>query len=150
MGERAQAGPLIYTVLETKWVPQLGEGVSSRVPKSRFMLMRMSIVNSGSSECTAPTLTLIDDTGERHQELSDGEGVNQWVGFVRRVKPADGITGFALFDVPLRHYKLEVADESEEKKAIIDIPLSFSDNDIALPPMPGASDNTQPIPLAPK
>jgi hypothetical protein len=147
MGERAQAGPLIYTVFETKWMPQLGEGLSSRVPKSRFMLIRMSIVNSGSNECTAPTFTVIDDNGERYQEVSDGEGVSQWLGFVRRVKPADTLTGFALFDVPLRHYKLEVADDSEEKKAIVDIPLSFSDNEIPLPSLPAPAAAP---PLAPK
>jgi hypothetical protein len=149
MGERAQAGPLIYTVFETKWAPQLGEGMSPRVPKNRFMMMRLSIVNSGSNDTTAPTLTLIDDNGQRYQELSDGEGVTQWVGFVRRVRPADTLTGNAVFDVPLRHYKLEVADESEEKKAIIDIPLSLTETDMPMPAIPGQQD-TAPPPRAPK
>ena len=50
MGERAQAGLLIYTVFENRWMPQLGEGTTARIPANRFFLLRLSMVNSGSSE----------------------------------------------------------------------------------------------------
>src|SRR5437773_4014148 len=124
MGDRAQAGALIYTVFDTKWMPQLGASPTERIPTNRFLLVRLSVVNSGSAESGVPTLTLIDDNGQRFPELGNGEGVPQWVGFVRRLKPADTLTGNIVFDVPLKHYKLEVVDETEEKKALVDIPLA--------------------------
>jgi hypothetical protein len=148
MGERAQAGPLIYTVFENRWMPQLGAGVASRVPSNRFFLLRLSIVNSGSGDTMAPALTLVDDSGQRYQELSDGEGVPQWIGSIRRIKPADTLTGNIVFDVPARHYKLEVTDEVQEKKAIVDIPLSFSDEQAPLP-IPNAP-APESAPLTPK
>jgi hypothetical protein len=148
MGERAQAGPLIYTVFENRWMPQLGSGAAPRVPSSRFFLLRLSIVNSGSGDAMAPAMTLVDDGGERYQELSDGEGVPQWIGSIRRVKPADTLTGNIVFDVPARHYKLEVTDETQEKKAIVDIPLSFNEEQVPMP-VPNAP-APQSVPLTPK
>jgi hypothetical protein len=150
MGERAQAGPIIYTVFESRWMPQLGSDATARIPKNRFFLLRVSMVNSGSNETVVPALTLIDDNGERHAELSEGEGVPQWIGYLRRIKPADTLTGNIVFDVPPRHYKVEVTDEMEEKKAIIDIPLSFNSDDVTLP-TPGAPDsNPLATPISPK
>jgi hypothetical protein len=149
MGERAQAGPVIYTVFESKWAPQLGAGSTARIPKNRFCLLRLSMVNSGSNDAVAPTMNLIDDNGQRYPELSDGEEVPQWAGFVRRIKPADTLTGNVIFDVPARHYKLEVTDEMEERKAIIDIPLSFTSDQ--LPINPTVQDSMpQQAPLTPK
>src|SRR5512132_428352 len=63
MGERAQAGQLIFTVFENRWMPQLGSGATARIPANRFLLLRLSIVNSGSKDAIAPPLTLIDDNG---------------------------------------------------------------------------------------
>ena len=149
MGDRAQAGPLIYTVFETRWTPQLKGDSAERVPANRFLMVRLTVVNSGSVESSVPTLTLVDDNGQRFSELANGEGVPQWIGFVRRLKPADTITGNALFDVALKHYKLEVADESEEKKALVDIPLSFGSESVAVPGMPVPQAPTAP-PVSPK
>jgi len=132
MGERAQAGPIIYTVFETRWLPQLGPEVSARVPKNRFFLLRVSMVNSGSADALAPALNLIDDNGQRYPEMSDGEGVPQWVGYVRRIKPADTLTGNVVFDVPAQHYKVEVTDEMEDKKATVDLPLNFNQDQVPL------------------
>jgi Domain of unknown function (DUF4352) len=152
MGERAQAGQLIYTVFENRWMPQLGSGTTARIPANRFFLLRLSIVNSGSNEAIAPALTLIDDNGQRYPELSDGEGVPQWTGYLRRLKSADTLTGNIVFDVAARHYKLEVTDETDEKKALIDIPLSFNTEQVPFPPGDGGPQGALPIPVpvAPK
>ena len=151
MGERAQAGQLIYTVFEDRWLPQIGTDATARIPNNRFFLLRLSIVNSGSNEAVAPPLTLIDDSGQRYPELSEGDGVPQWIGYLRRVKPADTLTGNIVFDVATRHYKLEVGDETDEKKALIDIPLSFTSDQ---PSVPGAPDGRPalpvPMPVSPK
>jgi hypothetical protein len=125
MGDRIELGHIIYTVFETQWLTHVGEGPNERVPQYRFFLIRMSAVNSGASEVIVPNVTIEDDTGKTYTELSSGDGIPQWIGFLRQVKPADSAQGNLLFDAPPRHYKLRVTDESGERAAMVDIPLSF-------------------------
>ena len=144
MGDRAQAGPLVYTVFDSKWAPQFRGrpfGTDPGQPLPDFAPQRREW---SSAEVTVPTLTLVDDNGQRYTEVANGDALPQWVGFLRRLKPADTLTGNVLFDVPLKHYKLEVTDEPEERKALVDIPLTFGEA-LAVPgmPMPG-SDNPAP------
>jgi hypothetical protein len=47
-----------------------------------------------------------------------------------------------VFDVPPAHYKLRVADESEERLALVDIPLQFQIEG------PGIGDPAAPLPPA--
>jgi hypothetical protein len=125
MGEKVTSGQIIYTVYETQWLPQLGEGPAARVPQHRFFLVRMTAVNSGSAEVIAPNLTVEDDKGDTYAELQNGDGVPQWIGYLRTVKPAESAQGNLVFDAPPAHYKLRVTDENEENPAYVDIPLSF-------------------------
>jgi len=59
--------------------------------------------------------------------------VPQWIGFVRKVKPADSISGNVVFDAEPKHYRLRVTDENGEKAALVDIPLNFNAD---APPVP--------------
>jgi hypothetical protein len=126
MGDRVTLGHIVYTVYETQWLTQLGEAPEARIPQHRYFLVRMSAVNGGASEITVPNLTLEDDNGNSFPELSDGAGVPQYIGYLRRVKPAESAQGHAVFDVPPRHYKLRIRDEDSERAGLIDIPLSFT------------------------
>ena len=126
MGTRVEAGHLIYTVFETEWLPQIGAGDTARVPKNRFFLVRLSAINSGSEELDVPNVTLVDDRGGTVEELSDGTDVPQWIGIVRRVKPADSLAGNVVFDAEPKHYRLRVRDENNEQSLLIDIPLNFN------------------------
>jgi hypothetical protein len=126
MGERVTAGSLVYNVFEDQWKAQLGQGADARVPKDRFFLIRLSVVNGGSTEVMVPTLTLLDDAGQTYAELSNGDQVPDWTGYLRRVKPAETLQGNVVFDVPPRHYRLRVADETSQKLHDIDIPLNFA------------------------
>jgi hypothetical protein len=145
MGSRVEAGHLIYTVLETQWLPQIGAGDSARVPKNRFFLIRISTVNSGSEDLDVPSATLVDDRGQTVDELQDGDQVPQWLGFVRKVKPADSISGNIVFDAEPKHYRLRVTDENGEKPALVDIPLNFNADTppVALPS--GSPDLSSPV-----
>ncbi len=125
MGERVELGHIIYTVFETQWMTHMGEGPLARVPQNRFFLVRMSAVNSGGGDVMIPNLTIQDDNGNAFTEMSNGDGVPQWMGFLRSVKPADTAQGNIVFDAPPRHYKLRITDESGERAALVDIPLSF-------------------------
>jgi len=126
MGERVTAGSLVYNVFEDQWKAQLGQGTDARVPKDRFFLIRLSVVNGGSTELMVPTLTLLDDAGQTYAELSNGDQVPDWTGYLRRVKPAETLQGNVVFDVPPKHYRLRVTDETSQKNHDIDIPLTFA------------------------
>lgn len=126
LGSRVETGHLIYTVFETQWLPQIGAGDTARVPKNRFFLVRLSAVNSGSEDLMVPNLTLEDDQGHSLEELSDGDQVPQWLGYIRKVRPADSISGNIVFDAEPRHYRLRLTDENGEKPAIVDLPLNFN------------------------
>jgi hypothetical protein len=126
MGERVAAGGLVYNVFDTQWHAQLGEGADARVPKDRFFLVRLSVVNGGSTEVLIPTMTLVDDSGQTYTEQSNGDQATNWIGFLRKVKPADTLQGNVLFDVPPKHYRLRVSDENLQRTEEVDIPLNFS------------------------
>jgi hypothetical protein len=127
IGERAQVGPLIYNAMDTQWNTSLGHGDTPRVPKNgRFFIVYLSIVNGGgTADQNVPTFNLVDDQGGSHPELDSGEGVPNWVGVERKIRPAQSIQGNVVFDVEPKHYRLKVTMEGEEKYAWIDLPLDF-------------------------
>lgn len=133
MGERVEVGRLIYTAVETEWLTQVGEPPQVKVPKDRFYLIRVSIANSGANDQVSPALSLLDDNDNSHPELTDAQGVSNWIGAIRTIRPAEAAQGFAVFDVPPRHYRLRVADEDDQQAALIDIPLSFG-SELPMPP----------------
>jgi hypothetical protein len=139
LGEKVVVGRLVYSAFDTQWLNELGEGTDARVPQQRFFLVRIAITNSGSAAVTAPNLSVVDDNGTSYEELSDGEGVPQWIGFLRQIDQSDTSRGNLLFDVPPRHYKLRVSDEEGRNTALIDLPLDFTGNqlpDLGIP-VPG-------------
>jgi hypothetical protein len=125
LGEKVLLGHLSYTVFDTQWLTQIGEGPTARVPQNRFFLIRFSASNGGSSDAAVPNMTIRDDKGKEYEELADGSGVPVWAGYLRMAKPADTVSGNAVFDAPPGHYKLKISDENGTKFALIDIPLSY-------------------------
>jgi hypothetical protein len=138
LGEKVQLGRLSYTAFETQWLTHLGEGPAPRVPENRFFLVRMAVTNSGSQDVSVPPLVIQNDKGKTYDELSNGEGVPQWIGYLRTVKPANTLQGNVVFDAPAGHYKLKLADESNSVFGLVDIPLSFG---AETPELPGAEKN---------
>src|ERR1022692_2847352 len=133
MGERVTVGSLVYNVFEDQWKAQLGQGSGTRVPKDRFFLIRLSVVNGGSTDLMVPALTLVDDAGQTYQELPDGDQVPEWTGYLRRGEPAEKLRGNVVFDVPPKHYRLGVTDETSQKSRDIDIPLPFASDTPDMP-----------------
>jgi len=136
LGDRVELGHIIYMVFERQWLTQIGEGVSARIPQNRFFLVRMSATNSGGSELILPNVVLVDDHGNTYDELSNGDGVSGWIGYLRQVKPAEAAQGNLLFDCPPQHYRLRITDEERDRTALIDLPLSF-DTETPEIPIPG-------------
>ncbi len=140
MGERVPAGSLTYNVFEDQWKTQLGEGQQARIPKDRFFLVRLSVVNGGSTEAMVPLVSLVDDAGQTYPELSNGDAVPSWTGYLRRIRPAETLEGNIVFDVPPKHYRPRVSDENSQKSRDIDIPLAFTSE---TPDMPTPAAPTQ-------
>lgn len=136
MGERMQVGPLIYNILETKWVAQMGDMLHQRVPKQRFLLIKVSVTNSGGKETSVPFLTLENSKGESFPEEQSGEGVDNWLGFLRNIQPAQTEEGWILFDVLPNSYSLRVAAETpdgDEQTLLISIPFNIDSLTDGLP-----------------
>jgi hypothetical protein len=125
MGDRIELGHLVYTIYETRWLPQIGEGPSARIPQNRFFLVRMNVGNTSTNELLVPNLTIEDDKGNTYPDLSNGDGVPQWLGYLHPVTVAQAAAGNAVFDAPPAHYKLHITDETSQIAALVDIPLSF-------------------------
>jgi hypothetical protein len=135
MGDKVAVGHITYTALETQWLAQIPQEPTPRVPQDRFFLIRITAVNGTGGEVIIPNLTIQDDQGKTYEELSNGDGVPQWAGYLRQIKPADSVQGYVVFDAPPAHYKLRVSDEGGDRFALIDIPLSFGteSTDVPLP-----------------
>ncbi len=125
MGDTVQLGKLVYNVYESRWLTHLGEGTAARIPRDRFFLVRMSISNAGSEEILVPAVTATDESGHTCRELENGESVPEWLGLLRPVRPGESLQGIVVFDCAPRNYKLRLADESEQRTALVDIPLTF-------------------------
>ena len=133
MGDKATVGHLVFTVFETVWMPQFGHGPTARVPGHRFLVIRLSAFNGGGEEVMLPGFTLANDKGETFFELTNGEQAPNWMGYLRRLRPNESAQGNVLFDVSPGRYKLKVTDETEQRTAFIDLPLSFSGEAAAVP-----------------
>ena len=133
MGDRVELGHLVYTVFETRWASQLGDGPTARVPQHRFFLVRMNVGNTANGRAIVPNMTLEDDHGNSYTEIRDGESVPDWLGFLRPVTTLEAAAGNALFDAPPAHYRLRITDEDSQRAALVDIPLSFREEAPDLP-----------------
>jgi hypothetical protein len=139
LGERVELGHVIYTVFDTQWLTQIGEGVAAKVPQNRYFLVRLSAANSSNAPIMIPPMTLEDDQGKTYNELSDAQGAPQWIGLLREVKTAEAAQGNIAFDVAPKHYKLRLMDEESKNAVLVDIPLSMA-TDLPVSPLPGADE----------
>ena len=125
-GDKAVMGPLVYSITDTETAQLLGDDPKNqRNAQERFYMIRLSITNSSSDDQSIPTMTLVDDTGHNYTELSDGTGVANWLGVVRKVKPTETAQGVVVFDAPAKHYRLRLNDPLDEREIAIDVPLNF-------------------------
>jgi len=136
MGDKVRVGRLTYTVFETQWLAKLGVGPTPRIPEHRFLLIRASIASGASADVVSPNVSLEDNKGNTYSELSNGEGVPQWIGYLRHLRPAESAQGNLLFDVPPGRYAMRVLDENSDEAALIEIPLSFNAETPDIPAVP--------------
>src|SRR4051794_13002522 len=99
MGEKVQIGPLTYTVLESEWKNSLNDAPGSRPPQNRYLLVRLSCVNTGNAPLTIPTIELVAADKKTYTELTQGVAdVPNWLGVIRTVQPGKTEQGRIVFD----------------------------------------------------
>lgn len=126
MGEKVQAGPVTYTVLQAEWKPELEGG---KTPTHRFLFIRLSMTNSSGKTVSVPGFTLQGANGQTYEEVSEGLGSTaNWLGMLRNLEPGQTQTGYAIFDAPVGAFQLMLSDAGEvgsEKYAQVEIPVQL-------------------------
>lgn len=119
--------PLTWNVVDSRILPRLGDDTTTaRFPQERFYLVQIAISNASQADASIPTLALVDDNGNVHNELTDGSGLADWLGLIRNVKAGEEVKGTILFDAPARHYRLRLTEAFATPEISIDLPLSFT------------------------
>jgi len=156
MGAPLAVGPLTYTAIETQWRDSLESSKGPRLPKDRFLLVNVSVLNASSEQKGAPLLEIVDAKGGVHREVADGDGVTDWMGYLRLLQPRESRSGWLLFDAPQGACKLRVSsggDPETEQTALIDLPLQLNPEGPRTPGatgFPGVGDAPRlPEPVAP-
>ena len=130
MGERAEVGPYVYSILEAHWADKLGAEPNPRLPRRAFLLIRISVTNGTPNYFSVPQMTLISQSNEEYTELADGNGVRDWFGLFRRLEASETVTRWILFDAPHSDYRLRVGDDAfdpaEMKTALIEVPMRLA------------------------
>ncbi len=137
VGDKAEAGSLIYTVLDAEWKAQVGSGADAKTPAHRYLIVRLSVTNSGVDNMSLPALMLVDDKNREYPELVGEVDLPQAFGLIRNLRSADTIEGSIIFDVEPKSYKLRLDDGSGSNRiAMVEMPLRF---DESRPVIPGVS-----------
>ena len=139
MGAPLAVGQLTYTAVETEWRDSIESSTGPRIPKNRFLLVNVTVLNASAEQKAAPLLQIVDAKGDVHPEISEGDGVPDWMGYLRLLQPRESRSGRLLFDVPQGACKLRVSsggDPETEQTALIEIPLQFNSE---VPRVPGES-----------
>jgi len=140
MGEKVLVGPLTYSVIDATWKSELGQGYQVRTPSQRFLLLNLSVTNGGHQDASLPLLQLEGANGATFQELTNGDGVDQYLGILRNIAPAETLQGRVIFDVPLTSYRLRLVDGGDpafEKFAWVQIPFNLNTETPLLNTVPG-------------
>ena len=63
----------------------------------------------------------------------DGQGIANWLGMIRKMKPGDTLDGSILFDVDPKSYKLKLDDGSGGAQWMVELPLQFDAGQSSIP-----------------
>ena len=83
MGERVSVGPVTYVVLNSEWKTQLGDGLETRTPTNRFLLLHVTITNGSGGDLNIPLMQVLDAKGQEYGEVQEGTGIPNWLGLLR-------------------------------------------------------------------
>lgn len=129
LGTPVAVGQLTYTAIESEWRETLESSNGQRIPRNRYLMINISVLNNAPEERAAPLLQVEDAKGQVYPEVSEGGGVPEWLGYLRLLQTRETRSGRLLFDVPQGAYKLRVSsggDPESEQTALIEIPFQLT------------------------
>jgi hypothetical protein len=147
-GEKAPAGHLTYSVLDSQILTQV-EAETPRIPKDRFIVVQIAVSNSGNTDANIPGVVLESDSGTTYNELTDGNGIQGFLGVLRHVGPGQTARGAIAFDAPAAHYRLRFADENADNEILADLPLTYAHEKVNNSVVPADMPDLAPAPTAP-
>ena len=119
LGEKVQLGGVVFSVLDAEWATDIDAGgANAKTPQHRFLIVHLTIANTGSKEATIPLLHVIAADKAEHLELAEGQGVPSWLGILRTINPAESKDGRIVFDVPPGAYSLRITDGGEQEREL--------------------------------
>lgn len=98
----------------------------ARLPERNFLLVHLSVTNGGGQTASIQFLSVENSRGDHFPESENGQGVDNWLGVLREVKPAETEEGWIVFDVPQNTYRLQIVDHGDaanERVAYVELPL---------------------------
>ncbi|MCC6537513.1 MAG: DUF4352 domain-containing protein [Bryobacterales bacterium] len=126
LGDKVQVGGVLYSVIDAEWVNELNSGGGlPRTPQHRFLVVQLSMSNVGNKETTLPLLHVVKPDNTELLELSEGQGIESWLGILRTLNPTETKVGRIVFDVPQGAYNLRLTDGGDpdtEKTAVVALP----------------------------
>ena len=141
MGSQVRVGSLTYQVIDADWRDSLDTATGPRQPKNRYLMLNVTVTNNGNEDAGVPLMALIDSKGTENLEERKGDGVPQWLGYLRVLAPGTSQSGYVLFDAPAESYKMRVSSGGEpdkEQTALIEIPFKIDQpavkEETSLPP----------------
>lgn len=138
MGDHVSVGPITYSVFEASWKDDLPGSTGRRIPKNRFLVIRLTVTNGGSKDFSLPMLRLEGSDGKTYMEEDTGEGVESWLGLIRVISATQTADGRILFDVPPGTYKLQVVDDGDlENQKVRYVEIPFNVEPTVKVPVPG-------------
>lgn len=119
LGEKVQLGGVVFSVLDAEWATDIDPGgANAKTPKHRFLIVHITMANTGSKEATIPLLHVVAADKSEHLELTEGQGVPNWLGILRTLNPAESKDGRIAFDIPPGAYSLRITDGGEQEKEL--------------------------------
>lgn len=124
-------GGVLYSVLNASWQNELDAGGGlPRMLQHTYLVVQLSISNVGNKEIALPLLHVVKPDNSEVLELSEGQGVEGWLGILRTLNPTETKVGRIVFDVPQAAYNLRLtdgADPDSEKTAVVALPNKKGD-----------------------
>ncbi len=138
LGEKVQLGGMVFSVLDAEWAADIDAGgANAKTPQHRFLIVHLTMSNTGSKEATIPLLHVVAADKSEQLELAEGQGVPNWLGILRTLNPAESKEGRIVFDVPPGAYSLRLTDGGDQERELTAM--------VVLPPNAGKGSMDSPL-----
>lgn len=112
-GTPIEVGDFSYTINDVKWKDVLGEGSLIQHPDAAFLVVDITVVNTGRKAYYQESPQLVDSSGRTYSSTSNAfieEGSELWL---KEFNPQVQSRGRLVFDVPYGSYSLRLSGKED-------------------------------------